>query len=248
MLTHDTKEALVQTTDGQIAVCRHLFGEGFQYVLLRELQSDRIEGEFGVYRQSTGSNSFMMVGDVFTAFKARLTRFAASVLGTLDEVITEPEHVCIGMVYQDAHVIEACMSEITLHETEVLSCAYVAGWLESKCSLNFTEDDTLIDGKPLEFIQHVSRGSLTIPHVVVFEFVQAGLRFMNHAKSQACCRRKLGAVLDTISLFYDYGINSKDVINRSSNVLMHGLHNLEKDHQSNAKLYQTSLKKARLAN
>ena len=70
---------------------------------------------------------------------------------------------------------------------------------------------------------------------------------MNHAKAEACCLRKLEAVLNTISIFYDYGINSKDVIIRY-NELMHGLHNLEKDHQSNAKLYQTSLKKARLVN
>ena len=31
---------------------------GFDYVLLREFQSDRIEGEFGIYRQSTGGNMF----------------------------------------------------------------------------------------------------------------------------------------------------------------------------------------------
>ena len=49
-LTHDTKRALVQTTEGLIAVCNHLLNSGFKYVLLRELQSDRIEGEFSVYR------------------------------------------------------------------------------------------------------------------------------------------------------------------------------------------------------
>ena len=47
-LTHDTKRAFVQTIEGLIAVCKHLFSVGFDYVLLRELQSDRIEGEFSV--------------------------------------------------------------------------------------------------------------------------------------------------------------------------------------------------------
>ena len=68
-MTHDTKKALVQTTEGLIAVCKHLLNIGFDYVLLREIQSDRIEGEFSVYRQSTGASAFMTTGDVTYAFK-----------------------------------------------------------------------------------------------------------------------------------------------------------------------------------
>ena len=49
-LTHDTKKVLVQTTAGLIAVCSYLFSAGFKYVCLREIQSNRIEGEFSVYR------------------------------------------------------------------------------------------------------------------------------------------------------------------------------------------------------
>ena len=49
-VTHDTKKALVQTMQGMAFICAHLLTQaGFQYVLLRELQSDRIEGEFSVY-------------------------------------------------------------------------------------------------------------------------------------------------------------------------------------------------------
>ena len=69
-VTHDTKKALVQTMQGLNSICAHLLTHvGFQYVLLRELQIDRIEGEFSVYRQSTGANAFMTSGDVLTACK-----------------------------------------------------------------------------------------------------------------------------------------------------------------------------------
>ena len=68
-MTHDTRKALIQTTEGQIALCKHLFTIGFEYVLLRDIQSDRIEGEFSVYRQSTGANAFMVAADVLSAFK-----------------------------------------------------------------------------------------------------------------------------------------------------------------------------------
>ena len=66
---------------------------------------------------------------------------------------------------------------------EEMSCAYVAGWLESKCKdLNVSDTDLEVSGKPLEFIEEVSRGSLTIPYVVTFEFVKAGLRYMKNEK------------------------------------------------------------------
>ena len=75
-VTHDTKKALVQTMQGLTSICAHLLTHaGFQYVLLRELQSDRIEGEFSVYRQSTGANAFMTSGDVLTACKKRLASY-----------------------------------------------------------------------------------------------------------------------------------------------------------------------------
>ena len=248
MLTHDTKKALVQTTAGQLAVCSHLFDLGFKYVLLRDLQSDRIEGEFSVYRQSTGANTFMTASDVLNSFKRRLTKFAGSHLQSVDFVADSPTHECRGIEYSDAAAIEACLHE-PLSDTEELSCAYVAGWLESKCSdLDISVDEELISGKPLEFITEISRQSLTTPHTVTFEFVQSGLRFLKHAKTDACCRKKLSSVLIIICNLCDYGLStSKDLIRRLSNVLLHGLHNLAKDNQTNQTLYQTSVKKARMA-
>ena len=133
-LTHDTKKALEQTTAGQIEVCKHLFQKGFTYVLLRDLQSDRIEGEFSVYRQSTGANSYMVASDVLSCFKRRLSRFAASNLESLDFAADSPAHICKGVDYGDAAAIEACLREERLSEMEEMSCGYVAGWLESKCN------------------------------------------------------------------------------------------------------------------
>ena len=44
-LTHDTNRTLVQTTRGMTDLCSHLFEMGFEYILLREIQNDKIEGE-----------------------------------------------------------------------------------------------------------------------------------------------------------------------------------------------------------
>ena len=81
--------------DGIKAVCGHLLSSAqFNYVCLRQIQSDRIEGEFGVFRQSTGANKFMSCGDVFSANQKRLAKYAASYLQLLELDSTTNEHNC----------------------------------------------------------------------------------------------------------------------------------------------------------
>ena len=248
-MTHDTKKALVQTMQGLSSICTYLLNHaGFQYVLLRELQSDRNEGEFSVYRQSTGANVFMTCGDVMTACKRRLARYAASYLETLKLTVETTSHTCVATVIdtEDATFIEEC-TEPSLSVQEVSSAAYVAGWLEMKCTehLNFTEEDELVQTEVSAFIEEVSRGSLTIPHQTTFDLVRCGLAFMTKARHRACCRRRLMMVLQVMETYKD--LKTSDQLRKHlANVLLSGLHNLERDQQRNAVLLQTSIKKARM--
>ena len=92
----------------------------------------------------------------------------------------------------------------------------------------------------------VSRASLTIPHIVTVDFVKAGLRFVNQARAKACCSNKLVSILQSISDHFCFGFASKSLMRKLSNVLLRGLHNLEKDNPKDA-LIQTSVKKGRMA-
>ena len=77
---------------GLAAVCKYLLNTGgFTYVLLREIQSDRTEGEVGV----TGGNAFMTAGDISAASKKRLARHAAKFLKSLEFEEQQHNHVCI---------------------------------------------------------------------------------------------------------------------------------------------------------
>ena len=188
-----------------------------------------------------------MASDVLNSFKNHLTKFAGSHLQSLDFTTDSPTHICKGIEYKDEAAIEVCLQEETLSQEEELSCAFVAGCLEFKYKdLEIPEDEALVSGEPLAFISEVSRENLTIPHVVVFNLVKSGLQFVNHSKTDACCRKKLSTVLTTISNYSGYP-SSKDMITRLSNVLLHGLHKLEKDDKANQNLYQTSIKKARFS-
>ena len=112
-LTHDTKKALIQTTEGLIAVCNFLFGVGFEYVQLREIQSDKIEHEFGVYRKSTGFNSFMVSSDVLSAFQKRLSRFSCKFLESIaigSTADSSHSHTCTETTFEDSCAIEQLFS------------------------------------------------------------------------------------------------------------------------------------------
>ena len=249
-LTHDTKKALVQTMQGLAAVCHHLTSRaGFNYVLLREIQSDRIEAEFSVYRQATGANAFMTSGDVIQACKKRLARHAASYLQSMD-FTDQPKHSCIGPALQeDAAYIEDCVQQQQLSTQEESCAAYVAGWLERKCEkeLAFDDEEPLVPAEVSDFIQEVSKGSLKTPHQCTFDIVRYGVCFIKVAKHRACCRQRLIAILTIIENFSDVDTKCDKFKRHLANVLLSGLHNLEKDHQKNAVLLQTSIKKARLS-
>ena len=252
-LTYDTKKALVQTMRGLAALCRHLLDTaGFSYVLLREIQSDRIEGEFGVYRQSTGGNAFMTVGDVSSAAKKRLATHAATFLKSVEMDDQPKVHDCIGpLIVDDAASIENSISDVTLTNNEKSCCAYVAGWLEGKCSedLSFSDEEPLVNSDVKNFIEEVSRGSLTVPHECTYQLVEVGLCFVKNAHHRACCCRRLCMILSTMGSYYNLDSVSQcqKLLRSLSNVLLHGLHNLEKDQQRNGVLLQTSVKKARMS-
>ena len=249
-VTHDTKKALVQTMQGMATICVHLLTQaGFQYALLRELQSDRIEGEFSMHRQSTGARAFMTSRDVLTACKKCLVRYAASYLETLEVTVETMAHTCVTTAIdaEDATFIEDC-TEPSLSIHEETSAAYVAGWLEKKCKehLTFRGEDKLVSTEISAFISEVSRGSLKAPHQTTFDLVRCGLAFITKAKHRACCCRRLMMILQVIEDYND--LNTCDKLRRHlANVLLKGLHNLEKDQQKNAILLQTSIKKMRLS-
>ena len=254
-LTHDTKKALVQTLSGLQAVCDYLFTSNptFDYVVLRELQSERLEGEFGVYRQSSGANAFMTTGVVFAANQKRLAKYAASNLQDLDVDPTPQQHSCLGVDInlEDAVVMEICDAEVILTENEQSSAAYVAGWLEKKCTehdkeIHFAEEDEVLKGEAIDFLVTVSRGRLVIPHVSTYELVCLGLNFMKTARHRACCRKRLINILTTMCNFYQIDIVCSKLYKHLSNVLLHGLQKLERDQDKDSVLLQTSLKKARM--
>merc|ERR1712154_228572 len=98
----------------------------------------------------------------------------------------------------------------------------------------------------MDFIHAVSRGKFKTPHACTFELVRIGLCFVKKARHRACCRQRLANILSVLANFNDIDISCENLFKRLSNVLLHGLQNLERDQEKDAVLLQTAVKKARM--
>ena len=68
-LTSETANALHKTLVGFVELVRTLLKKGYYYVLPGKLSSDKIEGEFGICRQSSGGNFMISAEQVFNSLK-----------------------------------------------------------------------------------------------------------------------------------------------------------------------------------
>jgi len=69
MLTVDTSEALVLTLQGIVSLTKSVTCTRVLYVMLGQMQSDRIEGEFGIYRQLAGGNYHISLDQVLNGLR-----------------------------------------------------------------------------------------------------------------------------------------------------------------------------------
>ena len=79
-VTTDTSSALHITLNGICNVVQTLLREGLKYVLTDHLQSDRIEAEFGIYRQQSGGNYNISVQQVVNVILSTDTVFITTLL------------------------------------------------------------------------------------------------------------------------------------------------------------------------
>ena len=167
-LTVDTSNALGVTL-GLIALIKLLLSKGFKYVLPGTFQSDRLEGEFGVYRQSAGGCSYISLQQIMNSLSVQRLKL-------FDKLEIESK---------SAHVTEDCCSESlnneevemlaegfdlvsTLTEVEKSSLYYIVGYVAAKENLSVSnENDNQHPNS--EFSTLLSRGKLSHPPLKLFD-------------------------------------------------------------------------------
>ena len=95
-LTTQTSKALSLTLRGVVAVSKTLLNNGVDYVMTGDLNDERLEGEFGIFRGSSGGDYYMSGDQIENALKLQRIKLFSSLEG---EIHTENE--CCTRVLSD---------------------------------------------------------------------------------------------------------------------------------------------------
>ena len=128
MLTADTSEALAMTLRGVVSLTKVLLELKLSYVMLGQLQSDRIEGEFGIYRQSAGGNYHISFDQVLNGLRLQRLKLFKKLNFELSSLHTEDECCTSDFTEQELECFYECFEKVNaLTDVERATATYIAG-------------------------------------------------------------------------------------------------------------------------
>ena len=238
----------VITLNGMKTLIITLLDQGFTYVLPGEFQSDRIEAEFGIYRQSSGSNYYISVDQVQNALHLQRLKLFAKLEIEQQEFhqkkeccsaeFTEDELICMDNCFEDA-------SNLTANEKATLY--YISGYVTFKegMSPGLLENDNHKDVS--EFTKLVSRGKLSAPNENVFEISLFFYTYFKSLKEKICSNRIVKAFNNICEVSYVSFENREKIFRRFVNCFMKGFSKQQSDKiVKTNKSDTTTVKKRRL--
>ena len=188
-LSKPTMRALIHTTKTlQTVITYSLTKLHFEYVLPGKLQTDNLEGRFGLYRQLCGANYHVSVAQVLEAEK-KLRVSSLFLLRSAKHGVVNIRHVYEGLDCEQSDTVvgtdSAQFVDVVSEALELnFACdehtlVYIAGYVAFKCAnkvvceecksalvtdRTLTVDDVNTDTEvDISYIQHISRGGLKYP-------------------------------------------------------------------------------------
>ena len=109
-LTSDTSNALYRTLTGIVALIKLKLDIGFFYVRPGKVQSDRIEGECGIYRQNSGGNYCISTHQVFNSLKLQRIKLYHQLQMSEMLHVTTPDDCCSSLKDndEDLEILDSC--------------------------------------------------------------------------------------------------------------------------------------------
>ena len=211
-LSKDTADAIHHTCCGVVDLAKDLLTEeGFDYVCLGEMSTDRIEKAFGKLRQGSGGAYFInaqQVSEKLRLSKAKLHLKLGCEQQALGENVT---HKCNDCNY----VLDAESSDLfdALPEHEkfipvptMVSIVYVSGYVARNATYQQNGEDTYsYFEKYGEYTASLDRGGLCKPGDSVCQWAIFGFIMFNAIKHHVC-RKSLANILMQVSDSHNFGI------------------------------------------
>lgn len=229
-LTTQTRDAAVHSLKCLSELAEYLLQDVcMKFILLGQFQNDRIEGEFGIYRQLNGGNYHIAVEQVLSSAKFRRLDLYAKL-----EVIVAKEDIhrsdcCESemseeeLIMMDESLLEDVNSE-ELSEAEKGTLFYISGFIAFKhpdLKRNFSSESEVDESS--EFTRLVSRGKLSFPSKSLLHFCHIAYKFFRLSSPNRCGNRLLRAfkmLMDSMSFASS---NPERVARRLVNIFMKGM-------------------------
>ena len=166
-LTSETSNALHRTLVGIVDLIRTLLNQGYAYVLPGKFSSDRIEGEFGICRKSSGGKFLISAEQVFNSLNKLFSKLDMYVEN--DDVIddlkdSESDHELIASCFEEAS---------TLNVTEKSTLYYICGYVAKKEGIVCTDAGDVVSLPPeSEYTLILSHGKLKLPPINLYDLSQ----------------------------------------------------------------------------
>ena len=162
-LTSQSSNALSVTIRGVVEATKTLLQKGLDYVLTGDINDERLEGEFGIFRGLNGGNYYMSAEHCQNALKLQRIKLFSRL--EKDVFLEHTENDCCKQAITDKELeqLDSCLedsSDISTKEKSTLY--YISGYVCRKENLQ-TESAPTIDLPESEFTQYVSRGKLCHP-------------------------------------------------------------------------------------
>ena len=218
-LTSETANALHQTLHAIVDITKNMLRAGHPYVLPGKIQSDRLEGEFGIFRGGSGGNYYIAYEQVLYSLSLQRLKLYDKLEITQSSI---PELSCCAQDLrsndEDIELIENCFSLASvIKEDERSALYYIAGYVAFKENLGVDLSDYDPELYPLptegEFLHLVSRGKLSHPPSDLFDLCLYYYSFYESRK-QKCCQKIFLEAFEEIYTSTNYEFDNIEKINR----------------------------------
>lgn len=158
-----------------------------------DLNDERLEGEFGIFRGSTGGDYYMSGDQVQNALKIQRIKLFSRL--EEDIFLEHKERDCCTQLISEGELIllDDCFdntSDISIKEKS--SLYYISGYISQKENLP-TGDTPTIDLPESEFTKYVSRGKLCHPPADLYDLSLYLYSYYSSISDRTCLNRVLSA-------------------------------------------------------
>ena len=193
-------ECIVQKFSGLVALIKYKLDVGFKYVLPGKDQSDRIEAEFGIYRQNSGGNYCISTYQVYNGLKLQRIKLYHQLEMSEKLHISVSDQCCENVKenIEDLDILGSSFQiSLQLSSLEKSTLYYISGCVAFKegCSVDIQG----IQGDDSVFVNKVSLGRLGRPPSDLYDLSQYLFAFFK-TREKKCCSKLF---LDAYQMIYD---------------------------------------------